>query len=226
MNNSGPSIDPWGTPTLITATNELCCVKLRASETANVLAEQKGQDWNYAKPEEYPWVVSIQEDAEGFAHMCGGSLATAKIVLTACHCIADKPIYRDDGMAFVYKEHRDKVVVAGSVINSREDTTYMKIVSRIDSFRAHPGCRHFMHDEGANDIGGWDNDYGLITLSTKLPIDGKNIATFKLYSMDPFKLKKELMRRMAIRGNCVVVGWGRRVALSSEEFEMLQTKTR
>ncbi|XP_059807820.1 chymotrypsin-like elastase family member 2A [Hypanus sabinus] len=48
-----------------------------------------------ARPNSWPWQVSLQVSREGrWSHICGGSLIDSKWVMTAAHCINTKYTYR------------------------------------------------------------------------------------------------------------------------------------
>ncbi|XP_037941356.1 trypsin eta-like [Teleopsis dalmanni] len=93
-----------------------------------------------------------------YSHLCGGSIYTDRIIVTAAHC--------------VYNRYANNyLIVAGTDKRSGAEG----VVSRVDKI--------VMHENYNTSI--TDYDVALIFLSSELPIDGIKIATIELADSQP-----------------------------------------
>ena len=102
---------------------------------------------------EFPWMVSIQKlFMRGPGHICGGSVITSRWILTAAHCIVDRPHYF--------------IVIFGEI---SPGLMIMNQPHRVRSMVCTEGRNHPYYDP-INVF----NDIGLLHTPEKIPFDGKS----------------------------------------------------
>ncbi|XP_055843699.1 trypsin-like [Episyrphus balteatus] len=134
-----------------------------------------------------PYQVSIRlkvDDAYkfGYGHVCGGSLITSRIVLTAAHCIAaslDKPIQ--------YRSPRDFTLVMG-------DTYLIRKISGTLQFDVQQIVVHPNFNKPAS----LENDIAMMFFSGNVPSNQNNVHLIALNKAP-----------LAANTLCNVSGWGK-----------------
>ena len=145
-------------------------------------------------PHKYPWMVkvSIWYNDHYKVELCGGSIISKTVVMTAAHCVKSR-----NGIVAKFV----RISVGHSNLNSNE---IVDIV--VEAIKIHP--------QYAGKITWWENDIALLQLSKELqfkksiqPIDLPNQNYTDATLLDTSKTK------------LIVAGWGHAIQISEEEVK-------
>lgn len=111
-----------------------------------------------ARPRHYPWLVAVMTEDEG---ECGGSLINDRYILTAAHCLIEKPT---DGPAQMSDRSKTFVMLGAHTASQRvqEEKGQEKVLA--ENFYIH---------EQFNSTGNLEHDIALIKLKRPVDIEGK-----------------------------------------------------